>query len=1160
MKKICILLIVFQLFNQTRSFAFESTTATIIQNDFGTGGYTGKFPRLLCSDTELQKIKSLYQSGDVLVKKSTDQIISEANNALNATIPVWGLDAANLRVSGVHTISKDFVPELVIAYLITGDEKYAKRAWQVAKVLMTYQDWGVATTSPYKDRHFLDAGIGAFNAAMLYDGLYGWTNQQQKDSLFQMTRKYIFVPAQAQYNGTASKTWNWMYANNNWNGICNGGVIAACLSMYEHEPALLSDIASRAINCLPNYINAFEPDGQSEEGLMYWSYGLMYTVTAFDIMERVLGKTYGYAETNGMKKTGYFPVYTSGPVATLNVGDDGVRNSRVNSILWFSKHHNDSTLAKFTYDLFMENGQKMSWFDLFHYSPELVAKGKDLNVGLDNYIRGIDIYSFIEKWKDKNAMYLAVHAGNNKANHGHLDAGSFYIQSSGQYWAYGNLGSDSYTNPGYFDFGAGNNDCLPSYSGTNYSPTASQSWHFYRKRAEGKNAVVYNPDYRADQDPTQEAVYKGFISSSKKTGCGAINMNMIYSRDVNTHTRGFKLDRTRRIITIQDFIAAKANKNIWWSMHTKAGISLSADKRTATLTQNGKSMKFVLRSPENATFQPLSAVYLEGRTFPLTTNASNADFRKLAVNLKDTKDAVIRIEAFPAEDGDKEEVIDDFEGFSYNYQQQSLVRMEGNTANPAPDALNGSALVMKLTKLSGAVDYAGIKLAGKNITIGLAKGQYRYLKVKLLKGTSGQVKLKLQQTTDNTSADYDTSLPVKSGQWEEFTFDLLTDNQNNNQEGKTFNTLILSPENSSVAGVITYVDDIRLTNVIDDNPENIAFSQQKVEGFTFSNRNSGSIKLLWKKTPGAAVYKVYKNKILMATLTDTTLLADGFIPGTTVKFSVTAQNSFSQPSVSSDELIVFTRLKTDNQEVIDNFENALVPWSGLAGASIYPEQANPASSLVNNSAKTMKVTRMAYAGREICLALTGKDIFDLRELPAYLHVKMYRGLVTGGVSIELSNQGNGAVLKRQIPVNARDTSTTSKWIDFVFDLTGSETEKMYDVLKIYPDHTASYSSTKNYFIDDVLFNNTGNPFTSVTNVQDAGKHYQIYRSADKFIYKALSPDNSEIIILDITGKQLYSVSHPAEISETILPELKDKGMYILLVKTGGKHFTEKIIY
>jgi len=1150
---ICILF----LFFCTLNAQYTSTTASRVQTDFEANWISSTYPRLFGSTSEIQRIKNLYNAGDVLVKKTVDQIISEANNALTATIPVWGLDAANLRVSGVHTISKDFVPELIISYQITGDEKYAKRAWQVAKVLMTYQDWGVATTSPYRDRHFLDAGIGAFNAAMLYDGLYSWMNLQQRDSLYNATRKYIFIPAQAQYNGTASKTWNWNYSNNNWNGICNGGVLAACLTMFEQDKTLLGDIASRAINCFPNYINAFEPDGQSEEGLMYWSYGLMYTVTAFDIMQRTLGTTYGYSKTNGMKKTGYFPVYTSGPVATLNVGDDGVRNSRQNTIMWFSKHHNDSTLAKFSYDLFMENGQKMNWFDLFHYSPELVAKGKELNIGLDNYIRGIDLYSFVEKWKDRNAMYLAVHAGDNTANHGHLDAGSFYIQALGEYWAFGNLGSDSYTNPGYFDFGAGNNDCNPSYTATNTAPTVSQSWHFYRKRAEGKNSVVYNPDNRADQNPTQEAVYKGYINSSDNVGCGAINMNMIYSRDVNSHTRGFKLDRNRRVITIQDNIAAKATKNIWWSMHTKAAINLSTDKRVATLTQNGKSMTFVLRSPETATFQTLQATYLESRTFPLTTNSSNADFRKLAVNLKDTKDVVIRIEAYPTADGDKEELIDDYEGFCYNYSPVSLTQIETKIQNPVIDAINPSELVLKVTKLANAVNYSGIKTTNKTITVGLGKGQYRYLKVKLLKQSTAPVQLKLQQTADNSVADYVAiNTPTKINQWEEFTFDLLTDANNVSQEGKSFNTITLVPDNSATANTITYIDNLRLSNVIDDKPENIAFSQKKVDGIQFTNRTSNSCVLKWNKITDATKYSIYKDKQLYATNTDTVLVVNGLTTGTNYKFSVTAQNVNMQPSVSSDEMTVPLRLKTATAEYVDNFENVFVPWTSLGGAALYPDQANPASSTINPSAKTMKVTRMAYSTNGIGMTLSGKDWFDLTQLPTYLHVKMYRGAVIGGVSIELSNSISGSVLKRLKPVNAADTTATLKWVDFVFDLAGSETVTSYDVLKIFPDHTASYSSTKNYFVDDVLFSTVGNPYTSVSNPEEADKTYQLKRTGENYVFSSVLP--VDIRIIDLSGR-ICSLHYA--VNELILNKSMFKqGIYFVSISNNGRTTSAKVIF
>ena len=1151
-------LLITGLFLLSMNVAAQFTTANpsnVVQAYESTWN-KASYPRLFGSTQEITNIKNLYNSGDALVKKSIERMLGEANTALTKAIPGWGLDAANLRVSSVHTISKEFVPQLSIAYLITGDEKYARRLWDVALALMNYQDWGVATTAPYRDRHFLDTGIGAFNAAMIYDALSGWMTTEQKDSLYAMTRKFVLVPVLAQYNGTASRSWNWMGANNNWNGICNGGVISACLTMFEHDKSFLSDVASRAINFLPNYINAFEPDGQSEEGLMYWSYGLMYTVTAFDIMQRTLGSTYGYSGTNGLRKTGYFPVYTAGPVATINVGDDGVRSNRTNSIMWFSKHLQDPNLAKLSYDLFMENGGWMPWFDLFHYNPTLVQQGTELTPGPDNYIRGIDLYSFVERWKDRNALYLAVHAGNNRANHGHLDAGSFYIQGLGEYWAFGNLGSDSYTNAGYFDFGdKANNDCTPTYNGSNYAPSASQSWHFYRKRAEGKNAVVFNPDYRADQDPSQEAVYKGFMNSSEKIGSGTINLNMIYNRDVNSYARGYSLDRERRVITINDNISAKSNKNIWWNMHTRANISLSADKRTALLTQNGKSMKVVLRSPVNGQFQVASATYLEGRTFPLTVNSSNSNYKKLAINLKDTRDVTIRVEFFPAEEGDKEEMIDQMEGFSYNYTAVGSVRIEASVANPQKDSINGSDLVMKVTRLSGSAEDAGVQLSSKEIRVGVGAGQYRYFKVKLYRQDSAPVRLRLKNGAE--SVDFNSTSNLPAGKWQEYTFDLMRDSEQNSMEGRVFDGFVVVPGVNAPDNTISYIDDIRLSNVIDNAAENIWFASQKPAQLQYSHRTASSLRLSWKPVAGTINYQVYDNKQLVQTVTDTLLILTGIAPASVHHFTVTALNANGQPSLSSDEVVLKTRGLDSYGELVDDFETALVPWQGSAsGASVLVDQANPVKSAVNNSAKCMKLSRLAFSSNEVGVKLENSDLFNLNELPRFLHVKLYRGTIARGVQVELSGNQTGIPLRRLQPVNASDTLLTTRWVDFVFDLAGSDADRSFTTLTIIPDRTPSHNSTRSYFIDDVVFSNAATAYTSVAGIADETA-FRLKNIASQYVLEAQQP--LVVSLYDTSGRNLMPETTVESGMTISTPMDLAPGIYLLGIRYEGNQSVQKLV-
>ena len=53
-------------------------------------------------------------------------------------------------------------------------------------------------------------------------------------------------------------------------------------------------------------MQSFEPDGASEEGLMYWSYGLTNAFLALEAMQRNLTTTYGLTDLNGISKTGIY--------------------------------------------------------------------------------------------------------------------------------------------------------------------------------------------------------------------------------------------------------------------------------------------------------------------------------------------------------------------------------------------------------------------------------------------------------------------------------------------------------------------------------------------------------------------------------------------------------------------------------------------------------------------------------------------------------------------------------------------------------------------------------------------------------------------------------------------------------------------------------------
>ncbi len=595
--------------------SYEPVSSSMIRACLDASTVKNIHPRLFFSNADIARVKLLNQKGDLLIRIGYKQYLKEANDLLKQPLLNYFLDEANLRVPSMHKFASQ-LPSLVMMYQLTGDTVYARRIINQFTKMSEFPDWGA-------NRHFLDSGIGGFDFAFAYDALYSFLNKEEKKMMKDAVSKYVLLPGKQQLQ---KKIW-WSTANHNWNGICNGGLIMAALAMYEDDPQEMSEIIALAINALPKYIQSFEPDGQSEEGLMYWGYGLMYTTIAIESMQRVLGTAFGLDQMLGFKKTGWFPTYVSGPVTSLNIGDDPLKNGIIKSFFWFAKNYNDTALATKQYEV-CKVSNTMNWMDMIYYDPNMVKSSSlTRTLSLENYIHGIDIMTLRDSW-DKNAVFVSMHGGNNFANHGHLDAGSFDIQALGQVWAYGNLGSDNYTYPGYFS-----KTSLPTYTGIDSPQTAPGRWHFYRLRAEGKNCLVFNPSASPDQNERGTANLQSQLVGVNESSY-TLDLANCYSRDVISYSRKIQLNKRTSIITVEDNFVSKSKATVWWSMHTKAKIELVSEGKSALLKLNGKQMVVTIKSPSNASFQILGASYLPGETFPFTKNSINQGFKKLVINLE----------------------------------------------------------------------------------------------------------------------------------------------------------------------------------------------------------------------------------------------------------------------------------------------------------------------------------------------------------------------------------------------------------------------------------------------------------------------------------------------------------------------------------------------
>ncbi|MBL7968443.1 MAG: IPT/TIG domain-containing protein [Prolixibacteraceae bacterium] len=617
-------------------------TAEVVNTCFFGFGKKDIHPRLIFTATDIVNLKSLINS-DAMMREYQNDIIAQANNILSKPLLTYGLDGANLRIPNIHTFGNDHVPYLVIAYQLTKDARYAQRCWQQIDEMSRWPDWGAA-------RHFLDTGIGAKGVALAYDGCYDAFTAEQRTKIAEALRKYALEPGKTQIE-TGTGAWKWYLSDNNWNGICHGGLMMAALAIYETDPVFMSKIVQLCANGIVPYMNSLDPDGASEEGMMYWSYGLSNTFLAFESMKNVLSTTYGLTEFSGFKKTPAFPYKVSGPAGTATLGDDYLYYGSANrfmSYFWYGYHFNDANFCKTHYDLCLSRnaGKTLKfngWIDFLYYRPELVTAGSATAAPLNGYIKGVEYMYVSESNTDPNSLYIGMHGGDNNANHGHLDAGTFFVQALGENFAIGNLGKEDPYPADFFTYTS------PKYTDSPVNTASSPGrFYYYRVRTEGKSCLVFNPDARPEQDPV------GVATVTKEGGDNIggfyiLNLKDCYKRDVDNYARGIKLNRNSGVVSIQDEFKPLKNSTVYWLMHSPStdNAVISSDGKTVTMTKNGKVLYAIIKSPEDARFEIInrsenSINYLNETAQIFNTvmngkNGFNKWYGKLQIKLTDVK-------------------------------------------------------------------------------------------------------------------------------------------------------------------------------------------------------------------------------------------------------------------------------------------------------------------------------------------------------------------------------------------------------------------------------------------------------------------------------------------------------------------------------------------
>jgi hypothetical protein len=543
-------------------------------------------PRLLASKDDFARLRREIPA-DARLNSWYQDVRQQAENILEAAPARYEIpDGLRLLATSRRVLERVYT--LALVYQISGDRRFAQRAWAELKAAGEFKDWN--------PRHFLDTAEMTHAFAIGYDWLYDvWTPEQRAFLRQAMVEKGLNPGLAIE----RKKTW-WAVLSNNWNQVCNGGLSMGALALADEEPALCGEFLHDALTSVQISLAGFAPDGGWDEGPGYWHYATSYEVTLLAALDSALGSDFGLAQIPGFADTGLFPIYMTSPARHLfNFADAHDRRLDSPQLFWLARKFHRPEFAAFAQGASRASVQGLLWF--------MPAAQDSLDrLPLDKYFRHAEAVTLRGDWRDSNATFVGFKAGSNRASHGHLDLGSFVLDALGERWA-ADPGPDDYNLPGYF----------------------GKARHtYYRLRAEGHNTLVLDPSSGDDQAASADTRIIRFDSKPARAFAIA-DLTAAYASHAQKVWRGIALlDRTN--VLVEDEIQAARPAELYWLLHTPAKIQISGPR--ATLTLGRKHLCARILGPAGAAFEQMQAEPLPASPHP-PGQAGNPGLTELAIHL-----------------------------------------------------------------------------------------------------------------------------------------------------------------------------------------------------------------------------------------------------------------------------------------------------------------------------------------------------------------------------------------------------------------------------------------------------------------------------------------------------------------------------------------------
>ena len=456
-------------------------------------------------------------------------------------------------------------------YLISGDEMYARRAEKEMLAAASFTDWN--------PKHFLDVGEMTTALAIGYDWLYDWLSPE--------SRKTIEDAIIEKGLGAADYKMWWSRSRNNWNQVCNGGLVMGALAVYERVPELAQLVIRKALEGNPNAQSCYGPDGVYPEGYGYWEYGTSFEVVLIEALRTALGSSFGLEKAPGFLASAKFMNFMKTPTGrTFNFSDCGNPENIINPLLyWFALETGDMSLVWEDRKTLIDEERvrgigRLAPLEILFAARCNLKEVKPIN---ENFWYGHGeqpLFIYRNGFDSKTNTYLAAKGGSPSSSHAHMDAGSFIYEWGGVRWA-SDLGSQDYYSLeklGVNLWGKGQN---------------SGRWSIFRLNNYSHNTITVNEQLHQ---------YKGKVkmvnvyNKGNKHG-GKFDMGEMFP-NLDSAYRTIYIDKNDKVTCIDELKPKSINCDIRWNMVTRADVKIIDDK-TISLKKEGKEVILRAVAPSN---------------------------------------------------------------------------------------------------------------------------------------------------------------------------------------------------------------------------------------------------------------------------------------------------------------------------------------------------------------------------------------------------------------------------------------------------------------------------------------------------------------------------------------------------------------------------------